>query len=267
MKGLSAVVTSSGTSIVMTRAAHGAKGRKSALIATLKNVCVFAICRAGSPAVTATRLARGWMNGKYEGDAQHLEGDVRDGDTPRVGGGAQARGQRRRARADVGAQDDGDGAVERQEPLLGEREHEADRRDGGCHARAEDRAQEEPQAGIARERHQHLARELAVRHGRHRLGHDAHAEKDEAEAQHGLPEALHEPAPAKESEREAGADHEQGQVLDLEGQELHGEGRPDVRAQDHAERLAEGDEPRRHEADQHERGRRRGLDEHRRERA
>jgi hypothetical protein len=98
------------------------------------------------------------------------------------------------------------------------------------------------------------------------VGHDPHAEEDEPEAQHRLPDALDEPAPAEEGEREARPDHDERHVLDLEGQELHGEGRADVRAQDHAERLAEADEARRDEADQHEGGRRGGLDQRRRER-
>ena len=44
---------------VITRAAHGAKGRNTALIATLNKVWVLAIWRAGSLAVTPTSEASG----------------------------------------------------------------------------------------------------------------------------------------------------------------------------------------------------------------
>ena len=48
---------------------------------------------------------------------------------------------------------------------------------------------------------------------------------------------------------------------DVEGEELDGEGGADVRAEDDAERLAEGHEPGGDEADEHQRRCRRGLDE------
>ena len=75
------------------------------------------------------------------------------------------------------------------------------------------------------------------------------------------------PRRAKKLDREADADQQERELLHVEGEELHGEGGADVGAEDDAERLAEGDEPRRHEPDQHQGRRGRGLDERGDERA
>src|SRR3972149_5558653 len=132
------------------RAATVAKGRNSALMATLKSVWALAIWRAGSAAVCATSPVKGWMKGKTSATPSTLK--------------------------------------------------------AMC-AAATRRASDEER----------------------RLRAHAHQEKR--------------------------------QLLDLEGEELDGERRPDVGAEDHAQRLPEGDEPGRDEPDQHEGRRRGGLDE------
>ena len=204
---------------------------------------------------------------KHERHPQHLEGDVRDGHATGIGGGAQARGQRGGARPDVGAQDHGNGAAEGQEPLAREGENQPDGRGRGRHAGAEHGAEEKTQAGIRRQGYQHLARQAALRHRRHGLRHEAHAEEHEAEAEDGLSHALYEPAPPEEGEPESRRHQQEGEILDPEGEDLHGEGRADIRAEDDPQRLPEGHETGRHEADDHQRGRRGGLQQRGGERA
>jgi len=114
---------------------------------------------------------------------------------------------------------------------------------------------------VARQGDQHLTSERALGHRREGLRHDPHAEEDEAEAEHDLAEALGGAAAREEAQREANPDEEQRELLHLEGDELHRERRADVRAQDHTQGLAEGEEARGNEADQHQGGCRRGLDE------
>ncbi len=201
------------------------------------------------------------QKGQGHDHPEDLEGDMRHRHPARIRRGAQACRQRRRARTDIGPENHENGAVQGQESLLGEREHETDSGHGRGHARTEDRPHEKPQAGIARQGHQHLAGQRTVRDRRHRLRHDAHAQEYEAESQHHLSQALDEAATSEEREGKARAHEEKGQLLDLESEKLHGEGRADVGAQDDAERLAEGHEAGRHEADQHQRGGGRGLDE------
>ena len=94
----------------MTRAASGVKGRKTRLMPRLKNVWALATWRAGSAAVAATSGRERPDEREHQRGAEHLEGDVGDRHALGLGGGADGRGQRRGAGADVGAEHDGDGA-------------------------------------------------------------------------------------------------------------------------------------------------------------
>src|SRR2546422_565923 len=97
---------------------------------------------------------------------------------------------------------------------------------------------------------------------RHAVEDDLEPEEHEPEAEDGLAHVL-EGTPRDERDREAEADEQMRVVRHLEGDELDGERGADVGAQDDSERLAEGHEPGRHEADQHQRSGRRRLDDRR----
>ena len=73
-------------------------------------------------------------------------------------------------------------------------------------------------------------------------------------------QVLEEPPLAEEGHREAEADQQRRVVVDAERQQLDGEGRPDVGAQDDAHRLVEGEEPGLDEPDHHDRRGGRRLD-------
>ena len=140
----------------------------------------------------------------------------------------------------------------------GERQPEGRGRRG--HQRAEHRADEDADHGVARDRVEEVHRELAPLEHPGVVEDQLEAEEQEAEPEEGLPDVLQHPPPRDERGREAEADQERRVVGDAEGDELDRERRADVGAQDHAERLAESHEARGDEADQHERRGRRRLD-------
>jgi hypothetical protein len=204
---------------------------------------------------------------EHERDPQHLERDVGDRHPPGIRGRAHARGQRGGAGADVGPQHHRERGAERQEPLLAERKGEADGRGRGGHARAQRRADQEAEERVAGQGHQHLAGQLVVGEGGEPVVHDLHAEEDEAEAEHHLPQALDQAAPPEEHGGEAHPHQQERQLLDPEGEELDGDGGADVGAQDHPERLGKGQQAGGDEADQHQGGGRRRLDDRGHQRA
>jgi hypothetical protein len=204
---------------------------------------------------------------EHEGDAQDLERDVRHRDPARVRGGPHARREGGGAGADVGAQHHRDRASQREQPLVGEGQEHADGGRGRRHPRAERGSGEHAHGRIRGEGDQHLTSQGVLGHRGDAVRHQPHAEEQEAETQHRLAEALHEPAPAEVGQAEADGEQGERQVAQVEGEQLHGEGGADVRPQDHAQRLAEGHETGGHEPDQHEGGGGGRLDQRGHERA
>jgi len=88
---------------------------------------------------------------------------------------------------------------------------------------------------------------------------ELHAEEQKAEAQDRLAD-IADRAATGNIEQPAGEHEERRQLEEVERQKLDGDRGADVRAEDHADRLSEREEPGRREADEHHRGRARGLE-------
>ena len=183
----------------MASAAHGANGRNSALIATLKSVCALATWRAASCAVLATRDVSGSMNGKTRATPSTLKAMC-------ASATRRASAVERRLAANAVAQvpilapsTTGMAPSSGKRPLLHDRQHEPDGRRGGRHARAQHGADEQAHERVACQRHEHLARQLIGGERSQAVVHHLHAEEDEAEAQERLPQILHGAAPARRS--------------------------------------------------------------------
>ena len=177
------------------------------------------------------------------------------------------RGQRGRAGPDVGAEHDGDGAVEGQEALVREREREPESGRRRRHQRAEDGPDQHADRRALGDRGEKIQGQGRSPERSGVVENELQAEEHEAEPEQRLPQVLRHTAARDERGREAETDQERRVVRDAERDQLHRERRADVGAEDDAERLPERHQARGDEADQHQgRGRRR-LQERRRRRA
>src|SRR5438093_3394209 len=197
---------------------------------------------------------------QHEGSPQQLEGDVRDRHALGLRRRAHGRGEGRRAGADVRAEHDGHRAVEADQPLAGQRERHAEGGRRGRHERAEHGRHEDRHRRVAGHRLDQLHGQPVVPQRRHPLEDHLEAEEHEPEPEDGLTHVLERASPGQEGDREAETDEQQRVVRHLERDQLDGERGADVGAEDDAERLAEGHQPGRDEADEHQRRGRRGLD-------
>ena len=256
----------SGTAAMITRAASGWKGRNTREIATLKKVWALAIWRAGSAELAATSVTNGSRNGSTIA-------------TPRSLKPTWAAATRR---ASVDEPSEAVRAVT-QVPMLAPRTSGSalGRVRSPCDASASTRpivAAEDatraakaaeaatPRSGVSAKASSAWAT-IAVLERLHPLDHQLQPEEDQAEPEDGVAQVLQEPPLPEEGHREAEPDQQERVVVDAERQQLDGEGRPDVGAQDDAHRLVEGEKPRLDESDHHDRRRRRRLDQRGRERA
>ncbi len=108
------------------------------------------------------------------------------------------------------------------------------------------------------ERLQQIGEERARRERRGPVADELHPEEQEPEAEDRLPDVPEGAAPGHVQEP-ADEDDERRHLEELEGEELNGHRGTDVGPEDHADRLPEREQARRGEADEHHRGRARGL--------
>ena len=199
-------------------------------------------------------------------DARDLEDGVRRGDAAGLRVLPDRREERGGRGADVRPEDHGDRAEKGHEPTRGERQREADDRRAGAHESGEDRREDDEQQGLVGERPEEVREQRARRQRRGAVCDELHAEEEEAEPKDGLADVADRPA-ARDLEEPAHEHDEGGVAEDVECEELHRDGRADVRAEDHADRLAQREEARGREADEHDRRRARRLEDRRRARA
>src|SRR5262245_31057354 len=197
---------------------------------------------------------------QHDRGAEQLEGDVRHGDALGFSRGAHGRRQRRRAGTDVGAEHDGHRTVQADEALARERERHAQRGARRRHERAEYGGHENGHERVAGDGLDELDGQPVFAQRRDAVQDDFEREEHEAEAEDRLPDVLEHAPPGEKGDREAEPHEHERIVRHLERDELDREGRPDVGAQDDAQRLAERHEPGADEADEHERRGRGRLD-------
>ena len=179
--------------------------------------------------------------------------------------GGQPGGHRR---ADVRAEQHGDGRLVPDELLGGEGHRHRDRRggaldhgcEGGCGERGEHHAAERARV----EAHEHLSDGVVVPYRQNPLGHEVHPEEDEPQPEDREAEVVEPLVPDEEVERSAEPDADEPEHLRVgrEGHYPHRGRRADVRADYHVERLLQRHEAGRHEAHQHDGDDRGGLHKH-----
>jgi len=165
------------------------------------------------------------------------------------------------AGADVGTENQGNTRVQGQESLLRQHDDHTGERARTLDQRREQRAHQDTEERILQPGQQVQERPVGAQriHGH---AHDGHAVEEHAEAQDDVAQVAQFTAAPLELQGEADGDHQQRVVGELEGDQLRGDGRADVRAQDHAQGLRERHQLGLHEAHEHDRGGAGALDDH-----
>ena len=196
---------------------------------------------------------------KEDGDPDELERDVRRGDAARFGVLTDRRERGGHGGPNVRAEDHRDGTLERHETGGRERQGETDHRGARPHQPGEDRRKQDEEQRLRGEGAQEIGEERALGERSGPVAHELHPEEEESEAQNGLPDVA--PGSATGHEQEPSEEHdERGHLEQVEREKLHGHRGPDVRAEDHPDRLPQREQSRRREADKHHRGRARRLE-------
>ncbi len=207
----------------------------------------------------------------HDDGAEHVEHRVGGGGLLRSAVGVERGEDGCDGGADVIAQHDGKGGPEVQQAATGQGDGQAD---GGCtalddHGRkradadgAEHRAERHGPVwpGRAVERLEELNEAGERPRAFQFRSHECHAEEEQSEAQDGAEEALPDCFACDEDADDADDDGGQRDPVELERDDLPGDRGADVRAKDHADGLAEREQPGVDEADGHDRGSARGLD-------
>src|SRR5439155_447584 len=196
---------------------------------------------------------------KEDGDPDELERDVRRGNAARFGVLTDRRERGGRGGPNVRAEDHRDGTLDRHEAGGRERQGETDHRGARAHQPGEDRRKQDEEQRLRGEGAQEIGEERALGERSGPVAHELHPEEEESEAQNGLPDVA--PGSATGHEQEPSEEHdERGHLEQVEREKLHGHRGPDVRAEDHPDRLPQREQSRRREADKHHRGRARRLE-------
>ena len=182
------------------------------------------------------------------------------GGTGLLGGPVRPDGREYRGdgRADVVAEDDGDGRVERQKPLKAKGDGQAHRSGARLDEQGEQGAGENPHKGVVAE---HQEEFFFVAQEAHGGFHGLHAHEEQTESEESASGVLLHLGASEEGEQNAYYNEEVGIILYLDGEYLAGDGGPDIRAHDDADGLRERHESRVDEADRHDGGGAAALDE------
>ena len=167
-------------------------------------------------------------------------------------------------RAQIVAQQDGDGRLKRQQPLHGHGDGEADRGRTRLHGHGQQRAGGDAQQRMSGEGEKKL---FVGGEKAERVLHRAHADEEQPEAEDAVADVAAFFRVAEDGQQHADAQQRQRQLAHVEGDQLRRDGGADVGSHDHAERLLQRHHPRLHEAHRHDRRGGARLDHHRYQRA
>ncbi len=165
--------------------------------------------------------------------------------------------------ADVFAEDQGHAGFERQDPGRCQGDGDADGRAAALDDHGQNGTDQDAEQVVVTDVHEQLAEFLAGLQRIEGLLHDAQAEEQHTEAEQDLADIAPLLVAGKELEAGTYADRRQSVLGDLEGDQLGGHGRADIRAQNDADRLHQRHQPGVDETDHHDRCRTRRLDDRR----
>ena len=192
-------------------------------------------------------------------DTAYFEQDMCQGNPLGVPRRADTRHAGGDAGTDIGAENHRYAGIQRNQPLLGENDHDAGKSAAALNKCRKDSTGGNPQQRIFQPFH-HLDKIRIGPEGLHGIAHQLHSEKQDAETENDIADITGVVTFSQHLQGVPDGNHQQSIIGEFERDELGGDGSADVRTQNHSQRVDETHQSRLYKTDQHDGGGAAGLD-------